>query len=105
MWTTGVRSSPYAHLITTDQSLWVSDGGTHRILKYDLNGKFLYGWGGPGGQPGQFNGPHSITVDQDGNLYLAEVFGGRVQKFRPKKGADPAKLVGQENRYQGGKTN
>jgi hypothetical protein len=105
MWTTGVRSSPYAHLITTDQSLWVSDGGTHRILKYDLNGKFLYGWGGPGGQPGQFNGPHSITVDQDGNLYLAEVFGGRVQKFRPKKGADPAKLVGQEKRYQGGKTN
>ena len=105
MWTTGVRSSPYAHLITTDQSLWVSDGGTHRILKYDLNGKFLYGWGGPGGQPGQFNGPHSISVDQDGNLYLAEVFGGRVQKFRPKKGADPAKLVGQEKRYQGGKTN
>jgi hypothetical protein len=105
MWTTGVRSSPYAHLITTDQALWVSDGGTHRILKYDLNGRFLYGWGGPGGQPGQFNGPHSISVDQEGNLYLAEVFGGRVQKFRPKKGADPAKLVGQEKRYQGGKTN
>ena len=40
MWTTGIRSSPYAHLITTDQSLWVSDGGTHRVLKYDLNGKY-----------------------------------------------------------------
>lgn len=51
-WTTGVRSSPYAHLITADQFLWISDGGTNRILKYDLNGKFLYGWGGPGGQPG-----------------------------------------------------
>ena len=75
------------------------DGGTNRIVKYDLNGKYLYGWGGPGGQPGQFNGPHSITVDQDGNLYLAEVFNGRVQKFRPKPGADPAKLVGQELRY------
>ncbi|PYS56046.1 MAG: hypothetical protein DMG13_01510 [Acidobacteria bacterium] len=99
MWKTGVRSSPYAHLITTDQSLWVSDGGTNRILKYDLNGKYLYGWGGPGGAPGQFNGPHSITVDQEGNLYLAEVFNGRVQKFRPKPGADPAKLVGPELRY------
>ncbi len=105
MWTTGIRSSPYAHLITTDQFLWVSDGGTHRVLKYDLNGKYLYGWGGPGDYPGGFNGPHSLTVDQDGNLYLAEVFGGRVQKFRPKKGADPAKVVGPENRYQGGKTN
>jgi hypothetical protein len=98
MFTTGVRSSPYAHLITTDQMLWVADGGTMRVLKYDLNGKYLYGWGGPGGHLGGLNGPHSMTADQDGNLYLAEVFNGRVQKFRPKKGADPAKLVGQENR-------
>jgi hypothetical protein len=99
MFSTGVRSSPYAHLITTDQMLWVTDGGTMRVLKYDLNGKYLYGWGGPGGHAGGLNGPHSITVDQEGNLYLAEVFNGRVQKFRPKKGADPAKLVGQELRY------
>ncbi len=99
MFTTGVRSLPYAHLITTDQMLWVADGGTMRVLKYDLNGRFLYGWGGLGGQPGQLNGPHSLTVDQDGNLYLAEVFGGRVQKFRPKPNADKTKLVGQELRY------
>jgi DNA-binding beta-propeller fold protein YncE len=99
MWKTGVRSSPYAHLITTDQYLWISDGGTNRIVKYDLNGHYLYGWGAPGGLPGQFNGPHSITVDQEGNLYLAEVFNGRVQKFRPKAGADKAKIVGQELRY------
>jgi len=99
MFTTGVRSSPYAHLITTDQMLWVVDGGTMRVLKYDLNGKFLYGWGGLGGQPGQLNGPHSMTVDQEGNFYTAEVFGGRVQKFRPKPNADKSKLIGQELRY------
>jgi hypothetical protein len=99
MWSTGVRSSPYAHLISTDQFIWVADGGTERVLKYDLNGRYLYGWGGPGHLPGQLNGPHSITVDQDRNLYLAEVFNGRVSKFRPKPGADPAKLVGQELRY------
>ncbi len=100
MFSTGTYSSPYAHIITTDQMLWVSDGGTQRVLKYDLNGKFLYGWGLSGGQPGQLNGPHSITVDQDGNLYMAEVFNGRVQKYRPRAGADPAKLVGQEARYK-----
>jgi hypothetical protein len=38
-------------------------------------------------------------VDQEGNLYIAEVFNGRVQKFRPKAGADPAKLIGPELRY------
>ncbi len=96
-----VVSRPYSHLITADQSLWVSDGGTHRILKYDLDGNYLYGWGGPGRYPGQFSGPHALTVDQDGNLYTAEVFAGRLQKFRPVPGADPAKLVGQEVRFGG----
>ena len=105
MFSTGIRSQPYAHLITKDQELWQSDGGTNRIVKYDLNGKYLYGWGGPGGQPGQFQGPQSITTDQEGNLYLAEVFNGRAQKFRPKPGADPAKVVRQELRYGSTSTN
>jgi streptogramin lyase len=99
MWTTGVRSLPYTHLITTDQFLWIADGGTNRIVKYDLSGHYLYGWGTGGAPWGQFNGPHSMTVDQEGNLYIAEVFNGRIQKFRPKPGADPAKLVGPELRY------
>jgi hypothetical protein len=97
----GVASRPYAHLISTDGFLWVTDGGTNRVLKYDLDGRFLYGWGGPGRWPGQFSGPHAISTDQDGNLYIAEVFNGRVQKFRPKPNADPAKVVGQMLRYTG----
>jgi len=100
MFTTGVRSSPYFHMITADQMLWVSDGGTQRIVKYDLKGNYLYGWGGPGGHQGAFEGPHQFTVDQEGNLYVAEVFNGRVQKFRPKPGADKNKLIGQELRYR-----
>ena len=94
----GVASRPYSHLITADQTLWATDGGTNRILKYDLDGNYLYGFGEPGRWPGQFMGPHALTVDQEGNLYTAEVFGGRVTKFRPKPGADPAKLLGQEVR-------
>jgi sugar lactone lactonase YvrE len=34
-----------------------------------------------------------MSVDSEGNLYVAEVFNGRVQKFRPKPGADPATLI------------
>jgi DNA-binding beta-propeller fold protein YncE len=98
MWNTGMRSLPYGHVITQDQHLWIVDGGTSNVVKYDLDGNFLYGWGARGGLPGQFNGPHSVTVDQDGNLYIAEVFGGRVQKFSPRPTADPAKIIGQEVR-------
>jgi hypothetical protein len=100
MFTTGVRSSPYFHIITADQTLWVSDGGTNRILKYDLKGNYQYGWGAPGGEQGQFAGPHQFSVDQEGNLYVAEVFNGRIQKFRPKPNADKAKLIGQELRLR-----
>jgi hypothetical protein len=104
MFPTGPRgeSLPYAIEITTEPSgeefLWIADGGTGRMLKYDLQGNYLYGWGTPGNEYGHFNGPHSITTDQDGNLYIAEVFAGRVQKFMPRPGADPAKLVGQHLR-------
>jgi hypothetical protein len=98
MWPTGARSLPYDHIITEDQHIVMVDGGTNRVLKFDLNGKFLYGWGAPGGNPGDFRGPHQVTVDQEGNLYTAEVFNGRVQKFVPLPGADPNKLAGQEVR-------
>jgi sugar lactone lactonase YvrE len=34
-----------------------------------------------------------MSVDQQGNLYVAEVDSGRVQKFVPKPGARPEFLV------------
>jgi hypothetical protein len=34
-----------------------------------------------------------LSVDQEGNLYVAEAFGGRAEKFRPKPEADPAKVI------------
>ena len=72
-----------------------SDGLTQKILKYDLNGKLLHGWGTFGAFPGGLWGVHQINVDSEGNLYLAEVFNGRVQKFRPKPGAERARLIAQ----------
>jgi sugar lactone lactonase YvrE len=38
-------------------------------------------------------GVHGMSVDQEGNLYVAEVDAGRVQKFHPKPGANPDFLV------------
>lgn len=86
--------SPYHIFMSADQHLWVADGITNKFLKYDLNGKLLYSWGTYGTFPGAFWGVHQFSVDPEGNLYAAETFGGRTQKFRPKPGADPSKLVG-----------
>jgi hypothetical protein len=52
-----------------------------------------------GPQAGRLNCSHGITTDQTGNLFLADCFAGRVQKFTPQPNADRAKLVGQILRY------
>lgn len=79
--------------IGADRMLWAFDRGTSKMLKYDLEGHFLYSWGTWGDFPGGFWGVHGFSVDQDGNFYTAEVDNGRVQKFTPRPGANPAYLV------------
>ena len=83
------------HLITTDGYIWVGDAPTNRLLKFDLEGNHLYSWGAPGIQAGRLACSHGITTDQDGNLFVADCFAGRVQKFEPIPGADPSRMVGQ----------
>lgn len=92
---------PYAFLMSADQHLWVSDGVTQKMLKFDLNGRLLYSWGTFGSFPGGFWGVHQFSVDQEGNLYTADVHIGRPQKFRPKPGADTSKLIGAPMRAAG----
>ena len=93
-WSMGQEPSDI-HLIYigSDRSLWAFDRGTSKMLKYDLEGHFLYSFGTWGDFPGGFWGVHGFSVDQDGNFYVAEVDNGRVQKFRPRPGANAAFLV------------
>ncbi len=93
MWPTGHNSQILAHIVTVDDFIWVADWTTGRLVKYDLDGRYILDIGGPGALPGQFDGVHQIDVDQEGNLYVTEVANDRSQKFRPKPDADPAKLI------------
>ena len=83
------------HFIDDKGFIWVGDAFTNRILKFDLNGNFLYSWGAAGPQPGRLFCSHGLSTDQLGNLYAADCFAGRVQKFEPVPGADPNKIAGQ----------
>jgi hypothetical protein len=93
MWPTGHNSSVLAHIVTEDDFVWVADWTTDRLVKYDLNGRYILDIGGHGPQPGQFDGVHQINVDQELNLYVTEVANDRSQMFRPRKDADPARLI------------
>ncbi len=84
---------PYFLYMDKNQNIWIGDGTVHKIMKYDLNGKLLYQWGTFGRRPGELWGPHAISVDSEGSLYIANAQGNNVAKYRPKRGADPAKLI------------
>ncbi len=96
-WYLGDGPAATYHLyMTADQHVWASDGhGNFKFYKFDLTGRLLYTWGTMTPAPGGLWGTHQFSVDQDGNLYTAEVWGGRPQKFVPRKGADPSVLIGQ----------
>jgi NHL repeat len=61
---------------------YISDGYINsRVAKIDKDGNWIKSWGEPGDGPGQFNVPHSIAVDAEGNIYVADRGNRRIQVF------------------------
>jgi NHL repeat len=61
---------------------FISDGYINsRVAKVDKDGNWLKSWGEPGDGPGQFNVPHSIATDAQGNVYVADRGNRRIQVF------------------------
>ncbi|PYU29897.1 MAG: hypothetical protein DMG31_15455 [Acidobacteria bacterium] len=89
---------PYCIRLTKDgRYLWVSDGYTQKVMKYDaLTGKLIPGstWGTMGIAPGAIWGFHFFTTDSEGNLYVGEDMGWRIQKMVPRKDGSPIQLIG-----------
>jgi peptidylamidoglycolate lyase len=95
---TGAPSTPQVLYMSADRHLWIADNATSKIVEYDMDGNYLYSWGSQGEWPGAMWNVHGMSVDQDGNVYLAEVNNGRAQKLRPRAGANRALLIGQPMR-------
>jgi hypothetical protein len=73
--TTDIAFAPNGHL-------FISDGYSNaRILEYSADGARIREWGHPGTGPGQFRLPHSIQVDENGIVYVADRENGRIQRF------------------------
>jgi DNA-binding beta-propeller fold protein YncE len=67
-----------------NRHFYVSDGyGNARVVEFDQNGDYVRHWGTYGTGDGQFNLPHSVTVDSKGLVYVADRSNLRVQVFDP----------------------
>ena len=61
---------------------YISDGYINsRVAKVDPNGKWLTSWGSFGSAPGQFNTLHSIAIDAQDRVYVADRGNRRIQVF------------------------
>lgn len=68
--------------VTPAGEIYVSDGyGNNRVVQFDRDGKFVRSWGRLGVEPGEFSLPHSIALDSQGRIYVADRNNQRVQVF------------------------
>jgi len=80
-------SAPRGLALAPDGSIYVADTGNSRIVRFDANGNILTTWGSrtPDGQsppaPGTFVEPWGVALDARGNVYVADTWNHRVQKF------------------------
>lgn len=85
----GQLDSPRGIAFAPTGEMVVADLNNSRVVKFAADGKFLLSFGKPSGEPGkgkpgEFTEPSGIACDKDGNIYVADSWNGRIQKFDPK---------------------
>jgi DNA-binding beta-propeller fold protein YncE len=72
-------------LVAPNGDVFVADGhggpSNARIVKFSAEGKFIKTWGKKGSAPGEFDTPHSLAMDSQGRLFVADLRNHRVQIF------------------------
>ena len=79
------RFMPTNFAFMPDGGFMLADGyGAFRIHRYDADGKWLFAFGAPGKEEGQFNLPHGLWLDSRGEqpeVVVADRVNGRLQWF------------------------
>jgi DNA-binding beta-propeller fold protein YncE len=88
----GQLNLPRGLAIDSKGNFYVADTQNLRVQEFDKTGNFITMFGSKGLAEGQFNGysdtavgtgPGGLAVDKDGNIYVADTWNHRMQKFGP----------------------
>jgi DNA-binding beta-propeller fold protein YncE len=75
-------NGPTDSAVAPNGDIFVADGyGNSRVVKFNKEGIFVKAWGKRGSAPGEFNTPHSIVVDKQNRVLVADRENYRVQIF------------------------
>jgi DNA-binding beta-propeller fold protein YncE len=90
-WDSPELGRPFGIDVAADQTIYVVDGGDQldipnsqprsQVVHLDRNGNILNRWGQYGSEPEEMQVPHDIAVSNDGQIYVAEIDGERMQVF------------------------
>ena len=86
--TSGRFQYPTGIAISDPGEVFVADAFNHRVQVFGPEGEYRRQWGGigfgfGGGWPGWFLLAKEIALDARGDVYVADAFNGRIQKFTP----------------------
>jgi sugar lactone lactonase YvrE len=78
-------NAPSDILVAPNGDIFVADGHggntNNRVVKFSRDGKFIKAWGKKGSGPGEFDLPHSLALDSQGRLFVADRNNNRIQIF------------------------
>ena len=80
----GEKSSlnkPSGLAIHKNGEIFVTNTGTHEILKLNPNGSLIARWGGKGNDDGKFHSPWGLCLTHDNSVLVADHLNNRIQKF------------------------
>src|SRR4051812_28078939 len=78
---TGIAVDPWGHVYVADPG----DPGNNRIQVFSTTGQFVGKFGSTGSGDGQFFVNNGVATNAAGNIYVADTFNNRIQKFSAKE--------------------
>ena len=75
------KLNPNGIAVDEDSNIYVSDTESHRLPKFNSDGKLVKSVGGAGDKTGQFNIPRGIAFSKDNKLFICDNLNHRIQVF------------------------